>query len=384
MNVMKLRTAGTLCLLFFAAGWAVCIAQIEVQAHLDKSRHLAGEPAYLIWEYTNTGASPATFGEDDLYCMEPRIEAPSLAPAAPPICPDLVHVRDCTSQEAKLKPGEKYVARYLLNHRFDLSKPGEHELTVLDIRGAGGVSRKTLKLVLDRSSEEDLRSAYQPYFAPLASSDRISWTETLRALADSGARFTESVLLQVSMDPRNDSYDQSLANAGLARLRTPLACARLAELAAHPELHHQQQAIMDLGRCGDSGYMAFLFGLVDRGVPNRSLLLSAAAEVGGEAAVDRLLRLASPGSPDRESALYALGRTGSGRAARAILDVLPSLSGGYTLYAGLTSLRTLTHRESKQQDLAAQAKEWADWWATSQQREIFRPRNCSGGILPLP
>jgi hypothetical protein len=384
MKVMKLRAAGTLCMLLIAAGWAVCTAQIDVQVHLDKPRHLAGEPVYLIWEYTNNGASPALIGQDDLYCDEPRIEAPSLAPAVPPGCSGELAVHFCTSSATYFKPGEKLVASYLLNHRFDLTKPGEYELTAWDRPEAGGVSqKKTFRLVLNRSSEEDLRSAYEPYFKALASSDLMSRTEAVRALAGSGARFTENALLQVSLDPRSDSYDRSLANAGLARLRTPLACARLAELAVHPELHQQQRAIMDLGRCGDSGYMSLLFGLADRGDPNRSMLFSAAAEAGGEAAVDRLLQLASRGSPDRETALYALGRTGSGRAARAILDALPSLSGEPALYAALTSLKTLTHRESKQKDLAAQAREWADWWATSQQREIYPPRNCSGGILPL-
>lgn len=43
----------------------------------------------------------------------------------------------------------------------------------------------------------------------------------------------------------------ALADASLARLQTPAAFARLAELAVHLELHQQQRAMEELGQCGD-------------------------------------------------------------------------------------------------------------------------------------
>jgi hypothetical protein len=55
----------------------------------------------------------------------------------------------------------------------------------------------------------------------------------------------------------------------------------------------------------------------------------AAGEVGGDAAVDRLFRLSASDSHRREMILYALDRTGSERAANAIIDALPSLQDNY-------------------------------------------------------
>ena len=268
-------------------------AGIKVESRLDRKRHLAGEPVYLILRYTNDGTAVARFEQQDLYCMEPSLEPTSLRPAVLPVCPDSGRTFDCLSQVRDLRPGETHVAKYLLNSRFDLNKPGSYDVTEFEGRMFEQPSvKRTVHLVLDRSSERDLRAVYAPYFTALDSTDIDKRIEAVRALAGSGASFAEDTLLQISMDPRNDSYVQSLAARGLARLRTRLACARLAELAVHPELHDQQGAIVALGACGDPGYMTLLFQLAagrDHEPATNVFALAAAAESGGEAAVDRLL-----------------------------------------------------------------------------------------------
>lgn len=357
-------------------------AGIDVQSRLDKERHLAGEPVYLIIQYTNNGNAVEVLNSPGPYCVEPTLEPTSLRRAVPPVCPDFgFGAANCSSVLRRLRPGETYAAKYLLNSRFDLNEPGTYTLTVSEgAIGEPSWSAKTVSLVLDRASEQELRAVYQPYFAALDSwgSDRA---EAVRVLAGAGASFTQDALLQASLDPRNDLYVQSVADLGLVRLRTRVACARLAELAV---LHRQQQAIVALGQCGDPGYMQLLFNLAateDHAPATNAFALAAAAEAGGEAAVDRLLNMML--LPDREAVFLALGRTGSPRAAKAIIDALPSVTVDTTQYVALAALTTLTHRQSKQPNFAARAKEWKDWWTSEGTKQTFGPRDCRGGISPL-
>ena len=370
-------------------------AQIRRQVRLDKDHYAAGEPVFVLWEYTNVGSTSISFDKSDPYCPEPGVSAPSLRFSEPTVFP-YPHdgAIDCESVRGTLNPGETYTTRFLLNHRFDLSRPGKYDLAVqlgmgIDgsvhelLPGVYGGTRK-LRLVLQPSSEAELRTAYQPYLDALRSDHNSARREALRVLADSGAKFAETDLLRFSSDPRSGSDLQEIADEGLARLKTPAACARLAELADKPELHHQQKAIEQLAQCGDSNYMLFLFRLADRDRALRGFAILGAAEVGGDAAVDRLVSLASQGSLDRENAFYALGRTGSKRAARSIIEALPRLQDADSRLAALQSLRTLTHYESKKKDFEAQAQEWKQWWATSQKKPIYKPRDWQVPLTPLP
>jgi len=399
--------------LFVLGDFPVCRAQINVDVHLDREQYLAGEPAYLVWEYTNNGSTAVPFDRVDPYCEEPTIEAPSLPFASPPVFPyPLNGIIDCVYLSRPLAPGERYVSKYLLNHRFILNKAGRYEITVppstreaserkpiLNVGASllpapnlgetsayslanpdGGAPHVKLTLVLQASSEEGLRKAYRPYFNALTTPGSIDRADALRALADSGEEFTEIKLLQISSDPRDPL--QGLADEGLARLRTPAACARLAELAAHPELHQQQWSIEQLGRCGDPEYMMFLFNLTYSDPSQRQFALRAAAEAGGNAAIDRLLMSASQGSLDREAALYALGLTGSERAVNVLIDALPSLPDSLK-FTALASLRTLTHRESKQKSYDAQIKQWQQWRAIPGTKKIYKPRDWSTETAPL-
>ena len=372
----------------------IASAQIKAQVHLDKDHYLAGEPVFVLWEYKNVGSS-IPFDRFDPYCPEPEVSAPSLRFAEPTVFP-YPHdgTFDCRSIRGSLNPGKTYTTRFLLNHRFDLSSPGEYDLVVplgTGINGSGdellpGVYSETrkLSLVLQPSSEAELRSAYQPYLDALRNDVNAEKREALRVLADSGAKFAETDMLRFSSDPRSGADLQDIAQEGLARLKTPAACARLAELADQPELHHQQKAIEQLARCGDSTYMLFLFRLADRDRAVRDFAILGAGEVGGDAAVDRLLSLASQGSLDREKALYALGRTGSERAARSIIESLPLLQDGASRLAALQSLSILTHYESKKKGFEAQVQEWKQWWATSQKKHIYKPRDWQVPLTPLP
>jgi len=119
------------------------------------------------------------------------------------------------------------------------------------------------------------------------------------------------------------------------------------------------------------------------GWPMRQFAIFAAAEAGGEAAVDRLLGLRTQGSLERETEFYALGRTGSERAAKAIIDALPYLQDGTVRYAALRSLATLTHHESREDNISAQTQQWNEWWAKSQNRKIYKPRDWRIPLTPL-
>lgn len=373
---------------------AVCpsAAQIRAEAHLDKKSYLAGEPVFVVWEYKNIGSVDVPFEKFDPYCPEPGIRAP-LGFAEPTVFP-YPHdsIFDCESIMSSLIPGETYETKFLLNHRFDVSKPGTYDIVVPLGTGIGNSvhpfpgtldGTKTLTVILQRATETVLRRAYQPYFDVLNSDAYSQKREALRVLADSGAKFAETELLRFSSDPQSGFDSQDLADDGLARLRTPAACARLAELADHPELHHQQAAIQQLGQCGDPGYMLLLFRLADRDSAVRQFAILAAGEVGGEAAVDRLLSLHLQNSAEWETKFYGLARTGSERAARAIIDALPYLHDGTLQYAALRSLATLTHRESREKDFAAQSQEWKQWWATSPKKMIYKPRDWRVPLTPL-
>jgi hypothetical protein len=63
---------------------------------------------------------------------------------------------------------------------------------------------------------------------------------------------------------------------------------------------------------------------------------------------------------------------------------LPFLFDDHIRLAAIGSLTSLTHRHSAQKSLPAQAREWAEWWANAQSKQTYQPRDCSGGITPLP
>jgi hypothetical protein len=88
-------------------------------------------------------------------------------------------------------------------------------------------------------------------------------------------------------------------------------------------------------------------------------------------------------SAERETEFYALARTGSERAAKAIIDALPYLQDSTIRYAALRSLATLTHHESKEKDFEAQVSEWKKWWAMSQNKAIYKPRDWRVPLTPL-
>ena len=388
-----MRNNTLIALLGFAFLTNPASAQVRADVHLDKNQYLAGEPVFVVWEYGNIGSSDVPFDGFDPYCPEPGIRAP-FAFAEPTVFP-FPHdgLYDCEYLMTTLKPGVTHETKFLLNHRFDLSKPGTYDIVVSMGTGFSNSAHpslpgaldgtKTLTLVLRPASEGALRRTYQPYFDVLNSDAYSQKREALRVLADSGAKFAETELLRFSSDPESGFDSQDLADEGLARLRTPAACARLAELADHPELHHQQTAIRQLGQCGDPGYMLFLFRLADRDSTMRQFAILAAGEVGGEAAVDRLLSLHLQNSAEWETKFYALARTGSKRAAKAIIDALPYLHDGTLQYAALRSLATLTHRESREKDFAAQSQEWKQWWATSPKKVIYKPRDWQVPVTPL-
>jgi hypothetical protein len=267
---------------FALAAACPAAAQIRAEAHLDKQSYLAGEPVYVIWNFTNLGSTAVPFDRFDPYCPEPDINAP--LPFAEPNVFSYPHdgIVDCEFLSAPLTPQETYEKKFLLNHRFDLTKPGEYDFVVsLQTGTVRSGLPEIQKLVLRPSTEAELRSIYQPYFDVLNSDAYSQKREALRVLADSGAKFVETELLRFSSDPRKGMDLQDIANEGLARLRTPAACARLAELADHPELHHQETAIEQLGRCGDPDYMLFLFRLADRDSAMRQFAILAAGEAGG-------------------------------------------------------------------------------------------------------
>ncbi|HXW92412.1 MAG TPA: hypothetical protein VEK33_17820 [Terriglobales bacterium] len=115
----------------------------------------------------------------------------------------------------------------------------------------------------------------------------------------------------------------------------------------------------------------------------RYFAVLAAGEIGGDAAVERLLRLASPGSLDRENSFVALGRTGSKPAAKAIVETLPSLQEGSNAFAALSSLTTLTHHESREREFGRKVQQWKQWWEKSQNEPIYKPRDWRVPVTSL-
>ena len=103
-------------------GIAACFpaaAQIRVEAHLDKVSYLAGEPVFVIWDYTNMGSTVVPFDEFYPYCPEPGIRAPFdfVEPTVFPY-PHDPGILDCEFVMSQLKPGETHETRFLLNRRL--------------------------------------------------------------------------------------------------------------------------------------------------------------------------------------------------------------------------------------------------------------------------
>jgi hypothetical protein len=377
--------------------------QFNGHFHLSKSSYIAGEPEFLIFEVKNTGRKPVMIHTANPLspCSGFRIEVEGVKNREPAGCYPIMSFV-CASSSEMLPHGKTHTDRILLNHSYDLRKPGRFSLHVsrwlpydpgpfkpghilkddkheeFDVR---------LEIVIEPADGKNLEPVFQQYAQDLKSKN---WQEEFAAaqvIADLAPPSMEGTILQMLDVPQLQSYGIE----GLRNLRTPAAHKALANLVrtAPPGLD-LNLAIRYLGEIGDSGDVQLLLDVAHASAPgmySRELALVSAAEVGGAEAVPALVgELMDESSMNRQSAVRALYMTGSRAAVPVLIELLrtPDARLNKTAEFGLevlTHLRTAESPESIPPEV--RYLKWAHWWKMhGESATIYKYDQC-GDVMPL-
>jgi len=220
-----------------------------------------------------------------------------------------------------------------------------------------------------------LEADYAPLVADLQSRDLLKHELAVGAITQHPQEFLEPMILKLS----EDTQTMGASITGLKKLGTDRAKRRLAELTA-PEYgeYVRQPATTAVAELGDPSYCGLMLQLVSlRQGYTSEIAVRGAGLLCGDKAIPQLVSLLRKPStfPVYEIA-YALGNTGS-RSAVPILIELLSNTDTDVRRAAKDALYTLTHRQSKSDNSAADHQNWIRWWALQgKTAQIFDPAEC--------
>ena len=384
-----MRTA-IACGLFLMAIAGSAAAQVQVDARLEKTQYLAGEPIVLFVEVRNVGdeavAYSAGFGNVGM----------TVAGVPKRIRPDIF---GCThgvgsgialgvaSHPPLLQPGQRTSFTYVLKE-YDL-KPGEYDLAAAGTAGvqrnvAGADFARTLRFSVVAATDNELRAVLAPMLADADGSDATKRHVARQALIESAPPFLVSVIARFAAD---EPY-QVLAVDALGRMATPGSRAHLKNLFRTGSARRDSEILLALAGIGHRDDADFLAGaLHDPAVAERTRTNAAfgLGWLGGERAVRELER-ALPSASEQllVSIVTALGNTRS-------RDAIPVLIGMWgnnpARNAVCGAMKTLTHQvwcDGTDTDPAAVRRQWLRRWNEEGARSpMFGPDNCRP-LRPLP
>jgi HEAT repeat protein len=225
-------------------------------------------------------------------------------------------------------------------------------------------------------------AVYAPYVQQLNSKDSDVRREAARILATIAPPSLEPLLLTFAIS--KDYALKQFAPLALSNLSTKASIAALAQMLVDnsPGSYESMTAAEDLGKTHDPAWLPLLLEASDQ---HNSMYLLYAAESGGDAAIAPLLtRLRVPVS--RNSAIYALGHTGSRAAVPILISLLstqtnPDEDSRNSTISASVALRQLTHLYPEQDAGAAPIStwhnRWQNWWLTNgQTAPIYKPEDC--------
>ncbi|HUN62258.1 MAG TPA: HEAT repeat domain-containing protein [Candidatus Sulfotelmatobacter sp.] len=394
-----LRRLVVLAMALLCAGTAR--GQMQGRISMAKDVYVAGEPVFVLFEFSNTGSEPLQYSSADPYaegCRAYRIEVSSGARLEHPSCQPHAPA-ECNGSSEVISGGETQHKLVLVNFSHKLATPGEYEIhatQILRYAPASGAldssnNGKELKVEarfsirLLKSNTEALQRIYQPYVTNLTSQDDEIQREAELAIVSGAPPWLEDTI--VGMLRKYTSRD--LALLGLRNLNTPRAREELAKIVQSSSEYTQENeaAVSYLAQMGDKKYFPLLLEIAKRqpAKEGRDYVL-AAAELGGDEAVPYLRGMLSSSDPDaRGNAVAGLSKTGSRQAVPLLVE---SLQQGNTNLgkAALDGLTDLTHRSAFAVDdpPAEEYSKWQAWWsANGTNAPVYGPEEC-GEVEKLP
>lgn len=396
-----MRNASKLILLLplLIAAPAAFSQSITARFYPEKQEYVVGEPVVVVMEVTNDSSYAVIVSIDncgwpdsnDFQVTNARIALD----AGHPSCAAWGGGGGCggSSNNYRTGPGAKFERRFVLHGRrdshFDLSQPGWYH-----VRAAGRIRVYASDLregatPVDVSSEFDihvrdaypgeLESSYQRFVKDLTDSG-YEPSVAIAALTQNPPKFLETVILSLAESTEGNLRFESVA--GLKRLGTPAAHAKLLEMASGPDEVLAQWAIPALGELAnpDDCDAMLKIALRERQT-NQVLAYMAAGRICRKRAIPVLLRVLSTADVSfLQGIATALGDTESRDAIPPLISLLASPN-DWVRRAAEEALFTLTHRPMEDvstPDAAAKTiSDWRSWWFMNRESaQVYGPDQC--------
>jgi hypothetical protein len=289
----------------------------------------------------------------------------------------------CGRSFREISAGGNIARRQLLNAEFSFKEDGIYTLharTAISVynqnlSSAPEIGRlevsDTVKVTLHRSSEIQLKAAFQPYVEELHSPELEERSEAAGAITALAPSFLEDVLIELTRT--NYAYAAIEALRKANTLKTRQALAQIASNGSDSML--RIEAIRNLGRTNDVTYLPTLVELMDSDSKDiQNVAAEAAGNLGGSSAVPQLASLiSSPNVATRIAGTNGLGNSHANEAVPLLIGLLvdpdPSIR-----QAATSGLWLLTHRAALDgdkwadvtsvQSAAAVRQRWVRWWSS--------------------
>jgi hypothetical protein len=358
----------------------------DVQARFttNKANYGIGEPIVVTLVLSNTGSSSiwVDFESPDfpLLCHDFAVEIPEASPAEPWGCGI---AGSCGRGFREIPAGRNIAQRQLLNAEFSFNEDG---IYTLHARTAIGVHNQnlfsspeidrlevsdTLKINLHRSSENQLKAAFQPYVEELHSPELEERSEAAGAITALAPPFLEDVLIELTKT--NHAYAAIEALRKANTLKTREALAQIASNGSDSMV--RIEAVRNLGRTNDVTYLPTLVLLMDSDSKEiQNAAAEAAGILGGSSTVSQFARLiSSPNVATRLAATNGLGNSHANEAVPLLIGMLVD-SDPNIRQAAVSGLWLLTHRAALDgdkwadvtsvQSAATVRQRWMRWWSS--------------------
>lgn len=390
-------------LLLLASAPILSAHDVRARFTTNKANYGIGEPIIVILVVTNSGSSPiwVDFQSPDspLFCHDFAVEIPKASPAGLWGCGI---AGSCGRGFREIPAGGNIARRHLLNAEFNFNEDGIYTLharTAIAVHNQNLFSSPeidrlevsdTLTVNLHRSSENQLKAAFQPYVNELHSPELEESSEAAGAITALAPPFLEDVLIELAKT--NYAYAAIEALRKANTLKTREALAQIASNGSDSML--RIEAIRNLGRTNDVTYVPMLVQLMDSDSKEiQNAAAEAAGNLGGSSAVPQLASLVS--SPDVATRLAGTNGLGNSHANEAVPFLIGMLvdSDPNIRQAAVSGLWLLTHRAALDgdkwadvtsvQSAAAVRQRWVRWWSSHSNRSTAHSMADCSAPQPL-
>jgi hypothetical protein len=387
----------------YAVALLVCwptavLEQVTGRFYLEKETFAAGEPVFLYFEATNSGAETQNVYKADPYsfCSGYEIHVSSDIDRGSS-CAQMGIGGSCLSSDAPVEPGKTVTERILLNYEHKIESGGVYEIHAernLTYAPASeqfsSATTSPLEVHADLTFRIDENAVWgaadlQTWVEQLHSTDPAKRREAARTLASLAPKSLEDVLLSLADDPELREW----APLAFHRLNTPRSLAALAKMldTTKPGTYEHMKAADFLAESGDPKWFPLLLEVAQKNSKIANYFVDA-AESGGDQILPTLLSMLQSRDTEftRPIAISALGYTGSRSVIPILLGLLRDSDMG-TSQRALYGLRQLTHRDIGGDrwfdNPQSQYSVWIKWWnAEGTSAPIYKATACSE-IKPL-